>query len=439
MGVGTARRTVLLLVLAILATTAAAPASATPTVTISGHGNGHGIGLSQWGAEGLARGGATYQQILQHYYPGTTLEVQPSTGIRVLVLERSRLKLGVGTLGAATADDGDPIAVRGGLTVVPRAVGGVEVHDASGGIVTGGLWIRVRAVEPITIGGNPYRGSVLVRRAGSVVQAIDDVAIDDYVRGVISWEVPSSWLPDTLEAQAVAARSYALAERRPGRPFDVYSDTRSQMYGGIRAERLSTDAAVAGTAGVTVMYAGEIATTFFSDSNGGRVAAIEDVWGGAPVPYLLATPDPTDAIAPFNHWTPRTLSTAALGRALGIGRVTGIAIVRNASRRVANVTFTQAGGAQTTLSGSTVQSRLGLRSSWFGLTLLDLRSARRSGRRVTVLGTISPAGPVRVEGLVDGQWLLLGTITTTTGALRWRGLTHDASAFRLRAGDAVSG
>ena len=103
MSVGTARRTVLLLVLALLAAAATSPARATPIVTITGHGNGHGIGLSQWGAEGLARAGATYQQILQHYYPGTTLEVRPATGIRVLVLERTRVRSGVGALGAATS------------------------------------------------------------------------------------------------------------------------------------------------------------------------------------------------------------------------------------------------------------------------------------------------------------------------------------------------
>jgi stage II sporulation protein D len=258
------------------------------------------------------------------------------------------------------------------------------------------------------------------------------------VRGVISWEVPSSWLPDTLAAQAVAARSYALAERRTGRPFDVYSDTRSQMYGGIRAERATTDAAVAGTAGLAVMYAGAVATTFFSDSNGGRVAAIQDVWGGAAIPYLVSTPDPMDAIAPFNTWTPRAISPSDLGKALGIARPVAISIRSNPSRRVDAITFTTAGGGSVTLSGATIQLRLRLRSSWFALRLLDLRSVRRRRHRVAIVGTISPAGTVRVEGLVDGQWLLLGKVAARNGTVSWRGPDHGATAFRLRAGDALS-
>jgi stage II sporulation protein D len=429
---------VLSLVLALAAAGGAVDARAAATITITGHGNGHGIGLSQWGAEGLARGGATYQQILQHYYPGTTLEVQPPSKIRVLIMERARLAIGVGAIGAATADDGDPLPVSGALRVVPRAVGGVELHDAGGALIAGGLWIRIHGPTTITIGGNPYRGDVLVRRNGSLVQGIDDLSLEDYVRGVISWEVPSSWLPDTLAAQAVAARSYALAERRTGRPFDVYSDTRSQMYGGIRAERATTDAAVAGTAGLAVMYAGAVATTFFSDSNGGRVAAIQDVWGGAAIPYLVSTPDPMDAIAPFNTWAPRAISPSDLGKALGIARPVAISIRSNPSRRVDAITFTTAGGGSVTLSGATIQLRLRLRSSWFALRLLDLRSVRRRRHRVAIVGTISPAGTVRVEGLVDGQWLLLGKVAARNGTVSWRGPDHGATAFRLRAGDALS-
>jgi hypothetical protein len=115
-----------------------------------------------------------------------------------------------------------------------------------------------------------------------------------------------------------------------------------------------------------------------------------------------------------------------------------ISIRSNPSRRVDAITFTTAGGGSVTLSGSTIQLRLRLRSSWFALRLLDLRSVRRVRHRVTVAGTVSPTGAVRVEGLVDGQWLLLGKVSARNGSISWRGPDHGATAFRLRAGSARS-
>ena len=123
-----------------------ATALATAVVTITGHGNGHGIGLSQWGAEGLARTGSTSQEILAHYYPGTTLEVQAGLHIRVQLVDRARARLVADSIATATFDDGDPVPVSGVLSAVPRAVGGVELHDATGALIAGGTIVRLRAV-----------------------------------------------------------------------------------------------------------------------------------------------------------------------------------------------------------------------------------------------------------------------------------------------------
>ena len=77
------------------------------------------------------------------------------------------------------------------------------------------------------------------------------------MRGVVPGEVPTSWPAEALRAQAVAARTYAMATRKDGDGFDHYADTRSQMYPGMRAEVAEHDAAVAATAGEVVAYRGQ--------------------------------------------------------------------------------------------------------------------------------------------------------------------------------------
>ena len=86
-------------------------------------------------------------------------------------------------------------------------------------------------------------------------------------------EMPSGWAPEALKAQAVAARSYALANLAKGRPFDLYSDTRSQVYGGVKAESTKTSAAVDATKGEVVLFNGKVADTLFFSTSGGRTAS----------------------------------------------------------------------------------------------------------------------------------------------------------------------
>src|SRR6202161_3441598 len=101
------------------------------------------------------------------------------------------------------------------------------------------------------------------------------------------------------EAQAVAARSYALATLKPGQPFDLYADNRSQMYGGVAAETPATNDAVAVTAGQVLTYDGQIIVAYYDSNSGGRTAPVQDVFpGDAPEPYLVSVSDPYASLAP---------------------------------------------------------------------------------------------------------------------------------------------
>ena len=92
--------------------------------------------------------------------------------------------------------------------------------------------------------------------------------------------------------------------------YDLYADTRSQVYGGVAAEKPTTNAAVDATAGQVLLYEGKVATTFFFSTSGGRTASIEDVWArGEAVPYLVGVPDPYDTASPHH-----TLGTVRVHR-----------------------------------------------------------------------------------------------------------------------------
>jgi stage II sporulation protein D len=254
----------------------AAPASATSVLVVNGKGWGHGVGMSQWGAEGYAQHGWDWQRILAHYYPGTKVAAAPASRVRVL-LAAGRPAATVacaGTIHVSDATGRGHLLHPGGYRVGPGLklpVGHRLVrHRAAlhlpaypphtdrdqvvAHVVTVQRALRSPLVfacpaAPLTVDGRAYHGSIVVRRTGARVSIVNSVALDDYARGVVGGEMPDRWRVPALEAQAVAARSYALATLKPSERFDVFSDDRSQMYGGIAYETARTNDAVARTSG----------------------------------------------------------------------------------------------------------------------------------------------------------------------------------------------
>src|SRR5919202_52063 len=318
-GVSSMRRTLALAFLLLLGTGPAAPArvqgstaSGSATFVVTGHGWGHGVGMSQYGAYGYAQKGVPYSKIVLHYFPGTELGDAPVSKVRVL------LTSGVSKLPMGSASDFKVRDATGAL------------HDLTAGsyTLTPALKLKVDGEAtarplpgPLTFqpGAAPvqlkhlYRGSVQVDVVDGKLRAINVVGLEQYLYGVVPSEMPYTWLPEALKAQAVVARSYALATRRSG-AFDLYPDTRSQVYLGIEHEKPSTNAAVDATAGKVVLYDGQVAKTFFFSTSGGRTASAEDVWG-EPVPYLVSVADPYDTISPYHTWGPFAYTGAKLGRA----------------------------------------------------------------------------------------------------------------------------
>jgi len=167
---------------------------------------------------------------------------------------------------------------------------------------------------PLTLG-RAYRGRIDVDVVDGKLRALNVLPLEQYLYGVVPAEMPSTWAPEALKSQAVAARSYALATRQVGAPFDVYSDTRSQMYLGITSETPATNAAVSATKRQVLFYKGTVATTFFSSTSGGKTESSQ-AWTGTALPYLVSVPDPYDTLSPYHDWGPVTVTASRLLKAL---------------------------------------------------------------------------------------------------------------------------
>jgi len=339
---------------------------------ISGRGWGHGVGLSQWGAYGYARQGMPFDQILAHYYQGTTLGPAPLARVRVLLVPGK---------GRVTVHSDAPFRVRDSLGETYELTAGPHQFGPGFRLRVAGRQQLQQLTGPLTfLPGTaplklerPYRGQFVASASNGKVRIVNHVGLEAYLFGVVPGEMPFYWLPEALKVQAVAARSYALAVRKTGSDFDLYPDVRSQVYSGISGERASTTAAVQATAGQVVLYRGRIATTYFFSTSGGRTATVNDVWpGSGSIPYLVSVDDPYDSLSPHHAWGPFSVQSRRLARALQVrGRLLDVRLAVGASGRVRTVTSIGTGG-QRTISGADVRRALGLRSTWFRISLLAL-------------------------------------------------------------------
>jgi stage II sporulation protein D len=349
----------------------AVPAAASAKVWIvKGAGFGHGVGMSQYGAKGYAENGFGYQAILAHYYTGTTLGSIPDQTVRVL-LRPSVRSVSFSGAGAACGT-----GLKPGKTYVAKRKGsGVLLRSKKGLLIArcGGLLSATGSPTVNVIGKGTYRGALEVRASDTpgTLNGVNAVGLEDYVRGVVSKESPASWPAEALKAQAVAARSYVVSTVFRGFGFDVYDDTRSQVYGGVAAETAKTDQAVAATALQVVLYNGKVAQTFFFSTSGGHTENNEFSslgFGQPPVPYLRGVDDPYEATAgsPYEHWK-RKFSLARMNSALsGLvrGKLRNIVVTqRGTSPRIVSANLVGSGGT-TTVNGPELRDALGLPDTW---------------------------------------------------------------------------
>jgi stage II sporulation protein D len=394
-----------LLVLAV-ALCAPAPAAAATLFVIDGRGWGHGVGMSQWGARGYAEQGWRYDRILRHYYRGTQVRAVPARPVRVLLAEGRPLVEIRSTRPFRVVDArGKKKVLKPGVQrLVPARLARLKLR----------LPLRYEpGAAPLQLDGEAYRGALVVHRVGGRLTVVNRLPLDRYLRGVVPWEMPDDWPAEALRAQAVVARSYALSTLQPGTLFDLYPDTRSQVYGGIAAEEPTTNRAIGATAGQVVSWQGRVAKTFYHSTSGGRTTSNAEAWPGAsPLPYLVPVLDPFDRASKHHRWGPFELTPAEVGRRLG-GSVRDLVVTRGPSGRATEVTI-ESVGAPRRMDATDFRRALDLRSTWFTVRVLHLEqkpSPRASlaavGRTVVLHGFLRGLRKVRLEQQVAG-----GTWTT---------------------------
>ncbi len=350
----------------ICALTLAAAASGSVSWVVHGRGFGHGVGMSAYGAYGFAKEGKSYRFILGHYYSGTTIgAVEGPQAVRVLLgIDAGDVEFSGATSACRTRLDPQR------TYEAHRTGNGVRLRSSGGKLLARcGKRLRAAGNGRITIDGHgTYRGAletVPTESARGSLNVINALALEQYVKGVMPNEVPPSWPIEELKAQAVAVRSIALTGGVGGNGFDLYNDTRSQVYEGLESEARRTNQAVAATRGEVVTYKGEVAQTFYSACSGGHTESVVNVFGTA-IPYLVGVPDPFDYHCPLHKWTLRFTGPEISSRLSGHlqGKLKRVVVTkRGVSPRIIEAKLIGTRGT-TTVSGSELSVALGGHDTW---------------------------------------------------------------------------
>ncbi|WP_433166325.1 SpoIID/LytB domain-containing protein [Kribbella sp. CA-247076] len=385
------KRAVVVVVLAstLISATAQAreiePLAAADT-TISGRGFGHGRGMSQYGAQGAAIAGKSVRQILDFYYPETTIgkatgsirvriTADTTDGIRVGAVNRLKVR----DLKAGRVYTLPKASTRNQWSIDPYGDHGTKVSSFNAKTRKWTLWKTFTGMTQFE--GAPVTGLVLpsgaVRRYRGALRAVDVsgahldtvnvVSLEYYLRGVVPREALSSWRPAALQAQAVAARTYSVFHRSRAtrRAYDLCDTISCQVYGGYDSEKASTNTAIAATAGQVRLYQGKPIIAEFSSSNGGATAS-------GPIPYQVMKPDGWDAYPgngnPNVTWTV-TRTAAQLQSAFDVGSIRSLRVLKRSGvgpggGRTLTVEAVGSKGRRV-LTGDQVRGRLRLKSSWF--------------------------------------------------------------------------
>ena len=388
---------------------ASSPANAVPNEwIIVGSGWGHGVGLSQYGALGQALDGRSWQDILSHYYPGSSLSDSPVDKQIIVGLSQDKTAVFV-RLDKFTDDaqlemsiDGNPVATIGSGTVIRIESNGNSVVTSGGDdgraesrgtgkkisfrISAGSGLINTNSGTPETNAGSAlsspghrYKyGTLNVVYGGDndgradLYTSISMRLADEYPLGIA--EMSSSWPKAALVAQVVASRSYGLGKANSGIRGNcgchIYNNSTDQVYVGYSKEsdpwRDAVNSALNGAGQPAVLtFGGKAITAYFASSTGGRTMSTLDAWGGN-VSWSQSVDDnwSLNARNPNSRWGVR-MSQSAMAAALGLSNVQSIDVVERYSSGAARTLVAKdSNGGSVTLSGRTFQARMKLKSTY---------------------------------------------------------------------------
>ncbi|MBI4971520.1 MAG: SpoIID/LytB domain-containing protein [Candidatus Omnitrophica bacterium] len=226
------------------------------------------------------------------------------------------------------------------------------------GIVLGGRLLRSSVIrvktedKMIQIEGRTYRADLRIQKnSRGKLMLINEISMEDYLKGVLPWEVDYKWQMEALKAQAIAARTFALfqALKNPSAPFFLTSDVKSQVYGGKTSEHLRTSEAVDATRGQVLTYRGQVFQGYFHSSCGGRTTRADFVWSVVPIAPLMGVQCGFCAGSKYDNWTAEftfdEIRKKLIDHGYSVGPITGIESVdRDRTGRIRKVLIYHSGG-----------------------------------------------------------------------------------------------
>ncbi len=237
-----------------------------------------------------------------------------------------------------------------------------------------------RGPGTVAVGTRRFHGEVVIHRLPGkpkekdkeavppTLRLVNHVGLEDYLAGVVGHEMPLSWSDAALHAQAICARTYALASLRPQSDHDVKADERSQVYRGVMAEDARARAMVDATRGMVLVWSGDIFTTYFHSTCGGDTVPAKWIFGDADIEPLSGATGCRCQASRLYRWT----ETVDLAVAPGVRRWVLEAPLREVKVQhfprggyVETVTFVDAGGDVVTEKGTDVRSALKLKAPAF--------------------------------------------------------------------------
>lgn len=288
---------------------------------------------------------------------------EPTPSIRVLLQEGfSRARIEGSQYGAS-------VEVRvSGTAIELLEVRGEDVHPLGRGT---GFRLEPAAGNPIVFNGASYRGSLeaFINPLLTPV-VVNEVDLEEYLQGVVPNELSFRRFrqPEAVKAQVVAARTFGVSHRGgyARRGFDVFTDQRSQVYGGLKSEEEPANELISHTRGLVAVYEGQPIAALYSSTCGGKTAEFEAVFPGPPIPYLRGGVECPDRSSNFHSWEERIpipRIQSSLDRLAGVGRLKKLTpLSKSPSGRVVEMRFEGTTGKKV-LQGNDLRMALGLRSN----------------------------------------------------------------------------
>ncbi len=322
-----------------------------------------------------------------------------------------------------------------GETVLSTAItaknenGVINIYDNdSGNITVSGNDLKITAGGNIfKLNGIRYRGSIVLSIDGNGIRAVNDVDVDDYVKGVVPKEVSASWNAEALKAQAVISRTLLYSSfmgKHDG--FDVCATTNCQVYGGYDVETKNTNAAVEDTEGLILKYNGKPAQTYFSAGNGGYTADSSDVWTAA-LPYLTEREDPYErwneikGLSWYVNLTKDDIKAAVQKYGGNIGDIRSVKITAaSPAGRVTELTVTGTDGEYKFKKNAAAYA-LGLRSQFYVLTGGENVIYSTDGAIGTSVYAIDSDGNIKSSGICALDSTGIAELETGSGVYTFSG------------------